>query len=224
MARRFAFRSPSCGRPFRRSIPIRRYPDITHSRQCQFPVPDWDLAYAATEGARSSIRGRGTKPRSFAAGRPIRSASSAIPRAATTTSTSSSGAASVGIPTAGGRNPAAVCPLLHQRCARRRFRPGAIGTGAKLARTAADKPRRANDARPVPVDGKVRPAGDLGELAISTGALSGVLRRLRAPSFDLRNEPSKSTRWQSSATRESRGRSSPCGKPKSCSTKPLRIR
>jgi hypothetical protein len=30
--------------------PIRLYPDITHSRQCQYPVPDWDLAYALTEG------------------------------------------------------------------------------------------------------------------------------------------------------------------------------
>src|SRR5262249_45653777 len=30
--------------------PIRHYPDITHSRQCQFPVPDWDVAYALTQG------------------------------------------------------------------------------------------------------------------------------------------------------------------------------
>jgi hypothetical protein len=30
--------------------PIRDYPDITHTRQCQFPVPDWDVAYAITEG------------------------------------------------------------------------------------------------------------------------------------------------------------------------------
>src|SRR5579884_3139190 len=30
--------------------PIRHYPDITHSRQSQYPVPDWDMAYAATEG------------------------------------------------------------------------------------------------------------------------------------------------------------------------------
>jgi len=30
--------------------PIRDYPDITHSRHCQYPVPDWDLAYALTEG------------------------------------------------------------------------------------------------------------------------------------------------------------------------------
>ncbi len=31
-------------------FPIRGYPDITHSRQCQHPVPNWDLAFAATEG------------------------------------------------------------------------------------------------------------------------------------------------------------------------------
>ncbi len=30
--------------------PIRLYPDITHSLECEFPVPDWDLAYALTEG------------------------------------------------------------------------------------------------------------------------------------------------------------------------------
>lgn len=30
--------------------PIRHYPDITHSRQCQYPVEDWDTAFAVTEG------------------------------------------------------------------------------------------------------------------------------------------------------------------------------
>jgi hypothetical protein len=30
--------------------PIRDYPDITHSRHCQYPVPDWDAAFALTEG------------------------------------------------------------------------------------------------------------------------------------------------------------------------------
>jgi hypothetical protein len=30
--------------------PIRLCPDITHSVQCQLPVPDWDVAYAMTEG------------------------------------------------------------------------------------------------------------------------------------------------------------------------------
>jgi hypothetical protein len=30
--------------------PIRGYPDITHSMRCQYPVPDWDLAYVLTEG------------------------------------------------------------------------------------------------------------------------------------------------------------------------------
>lgn len=37
--------------------PLRHYPDITHSRQCQYPVPDWDLAYALTE-AREGINPR----------------------------------------------------------------------------------------------------------------------------------------------------------------------
>ncbi len=31
-------------------IPIRRYPDITHSLSSQYPVPDWDIAYAMTLG------------------------------------------------------------------------------------------------------------------------------------------------------------------------------
>jgi hypothetical protein len=33
-----------------KKYPIRDYPDITHSRHCQYPVPDWDLAFALTEG------------------------------------------------------------------------------------------------------------------------------------------------------------------------------
>ena len=30
--------------------PIRHYPDITHCWRCEYPVADWDSAYAATEG------------------------------------------------------------------------------------------------------------------------------------------------------------------------------
>ncbi len=37
--------------------PIRHYPDITHSRQCQYPVPDWDVAHAVTS-ARECINPR----------------------------------------------------------------------------------------------------------------------------------------------------------------------
>ena len=33
-----------------RKYPIRHYPDITHSTQAQFAVPDWDVAFAVTEG------------------------------------------------------------------------------------------------------------------------------------------------------------------------------
>jgi hypothetical protein len=39
--------------------PIRHYPDITHSRQCQYPVPDWDVSYSVTEG-REGINPRPT--------------------------------------------------------------------------------------------------------------------------------------------------------------------
>ncbi len=37
--------------------PIRHYPDITHSRQCEYPVPDWDVSFALTE-ARECINPR----------------------------------------------------------------------------------------------------------------------------------------------------------------------
>jgi len=33
-----------------KKYPIRHYPDITHSTHSQFAVPDWDVAYAVTEG------------------------------------------------------------------------------------------------------------------------------------------------------------------------------
>jgi hypothetical protein len=32
------------------AVPIRLYPDITHSLSCQYPVPGWDLAFAMTLG------------------------------------------------------------------------------------------------------------------------------------------------------------------------------
>ena len=35
--------------------PIRDYPDITHSRHCKYPVPDWDVSFALTIGLRDRI-------------------------------------------------------------------------------------------------------------------------------------------------------------------------
>ena len=32
------------------AVPVRFYPDITHSLHAEFPVPDWDSAFATTEG------------------------------------------------------------------------------------------------------------------------------------------------------------------------------
>ncbi len=43
---------------------LRNYPDITHSLHSQFPVPDWDVAFAVTEG-RETINPRPTQERAI---------------------------------------------------------------------------------------------------------------------------------------------------------------
>ena len=45
-------------------IPIRRYPDITHSLSSQYPIPRWDLAYAITLG-RECINPRPTQEKTI---------------------------------------------------------------------------------------------------------------------------------------------------------------
>lgn len=40
---------PELRRRVPQQFPIRRYPDITHSIRCQYPVEDWDYAYITTE-------------------------------------------------------------------------------------------------------------------------------------------------------------------------------
>ena len=66
MVRRCACRCPSCEAAIPKQYPIRDYPDITHSLRCQYPVPDWDVAYALTEGPRSrSIPGPSAKATIF---------------------------------------------------------------------------------------------------------------------------------------------------------------
>jgi hypothetical protein len=47
-----------------KKYPLRHYPDITHSTQAQFAVPDWDLAYAVTEG-REGINPRPVQERAI---------------------------------------------------------------------------------------------------------------------------------------------------------------
>jgi len=41
---------PELRRRVRPDVPIRRYPDITHTISCQYPVPRWDVAWALTLG------------------------------------------------------------------------------------------------------------------------------------------------------------------------------
>src|ERR1044072_7723272 len=74
---------------------IRDYPDITHSRHCQYPVPDWDVAFALTEGREVSNPRPTQTANIFRLARPP-SASSPTLKAATTTSTNASGAPWVG--------------------------------------------------------------------------------------------------------------------------------
>jgi hypothetical protein len=47
-----------------KKYPIRNYPDITHSVRCQYPVLDWDLAFALTAG-REGINPRPTDMRAI---------------------------------------------------------------------------------------------------------------------------------------------------------------
>ena len=76
---------------------IRHYPDITHSLRCQYPVPDWDVAYAVTEG-REIINPRPLDETTIFRSIAITpSASSPTRKGATTTSTRWSGAGSAGI-------------------------------------------------------------------------------------------------------------------------------
>ena len=65
---------PELRRRIPQKYPIRRYPDITHSRHCQYPVPDWDLAYAVTRPARSSTPARSIRRASTACSTSTRSA------------------------------------------------------------------------------------------------------------------------------------------------------
>jgi hypothetical protein len=41
---------PALRQAIPKKYPIRNYPDITHSLRCQHPVPDWDAAFAVTQG------------------------------------------------------------------------------------------------------------------------------------------------------------------------------
>ena len=123
--------------------PIRHYPDITHSRQSQYPVPDWDVAYAVTEaprGHQSAARRRGQYlPPAPALHHRLpdlfgrlqrRRQQDAVERARLESRRP------------GDRHPARLRPLFHRRALRRQLRPGPAGARAELARAARDQRRR----------------------------------------------------------------------------------
>lgn len=45
---------PEVRRRLAPAIPIRRYPDIAHNRNCQYPVPGWDTAFELTQAREST--------------------------------------------------------------------------------------------------------------------------------------------------------------------------
>ncbi len=133
--------------------PIRDYPDITHSLRCQYPVPDWDVAYALTEG-REVINPR---PRDEAA---IFHAFADQTIGFITYSEGCNDDVNKIIWSALGWDPAAdVLDVLrdyarylvgHARRATPTASPRALGPGAKLARAAPDQQLGRDDAPAVP--------------------------------------------------------------------------
>ena len=172
--------------------PIRDYPDITHSLRCQYPVPDWDVAYSLTEG-REVINPR---PRDEAT---IFHAFADQTIGFITYSEGCNDDVNKIVWSALGWDPQAdVFDVLRDfgRCliglsARRgrRFRPRALCARTELAWAAAVEQLGGDDARAVPLSRTARLAPCAGRLAISAGSLPCLLRRLRAQSPDLRDRP-----------------------------------
>ena len=122
--------------------PIRHYPDITHSRQCQYPVPDWDVAHAVTS-SREAINPRPTDQATiFRLLQPYTIGFLTYSEGCNDDVNKSSGAGWAGIPMPSDRHSARVQPLLHRRRLCRQFCPGTVGAGAQLAGRAADQCRR----------------------------------------------------------------------------------
>ena len=138
--------------------PIRHYPDITHSRQCQYPVPDWDVAYAATEG-RECIN-----PRPLGQATIFR-----LLQPHTigflTYSEGCNDDVNKAVWSGLGWDPETpvidilrdYCRLLHRRPLPGQLRAGTAGAGAKLARPAGGQCRSRDDARAIPSDGTSKP-------------------------------------------------------------------
>jgi hypothetical protein len=156
--------------------PIRDYPDITHSRHCQYPVPDWDAAFALTEG-REVIN-----PRPLGHARIYRLARPHTEGFITYSEGCNDDVNKI-IWSALGWDPEAdvvqdlarVCALLHRRALGGRVHARPAGSGTQLAGSAGDQYRRLHDAGAVPRHRAGRHAAGAGQLAPSDGALPCLL-------------------------------------------------
>ena len=173
--------------------PIRDYPDITHSLRCQYPVPDWDVAYSLTEG-REVINPR---PRDEAA---IFHAFADQTIGFITYSEGCNDDVNKIVWSALGWDPEAdVLDVLRDfgrspgrpaRSRGRRLCPRALRPRTKLARAACSRMARSRrrSSSSGPSNGASSPQC-AGQLAVPAGALPRLLRRLRAQPLDLRNRP-----------------------------------
>ena len=182
-ARRSGSSLPELRAAVPKQYPIRHYPDITHSRQCQYPVPGLGRRLRADRGPRGrSTRGRCDR-------RDLPAARSRTPIGFITYSEGCNDDVNKIVWSALGWDPEAdVDDILREygryfigATLRRPLRPGAARAGAELARAAARRTTAVDDdAAAVPGDGARRPRPRMrAELAVPAGAVPGVLRRLR---------------------------------------------
>ena len=170
--------------------PIRHYPDITHSRQCQYPVPDWDLAHAVTS-AREPINPRPTQQATiFRLLQPLTVGF-------LTYSEGCNDDVNKFVWSGLGWDPEAPVVEILRDFGRYfigddyadDFAQGLLGPGAQLDGAAADQRQRVRDASAISGPGAPRFAGTKEELALSASLIPGLLRRLRPCAVDSRDEP-----------------------------------
>jgi hypothetical protein len=159
--------------------PIRHYPDITHTRHCQYPVPDWDVAFALTEG-REPIN-----PRPVDQARIFRLTQPQTVGFITSSEGCNDDVNKIVWSALGWDPDSDLVEVLREYS--RYFvgdeygDPFAQGL-LELARAAADERGSVRDPAAVPADGARGFAVSPAELAVSAGALPGLLRRLHPAS------------------------------------------
>jgi hypothetical protein len=165
--------------------PIRLYPDITHTIECQFPVPDWDVAFSLTEG-REPINPR---PEAYAnvvrRYLPYSSGFGSYSEGCNDDVNKFVERAGVGSRDESHRCTARLWALVCQPSLRRGFCPRPAGAGESVGGAAACQRRSGSHSDALPDHGARCDSRRAAELALSASALPSLLRCLCAPPADL---------------------------------------